>query len=88
VYRMIGLQMCSEHPLLQVIRWGPSNSQVYAPVAAFRILTVLSYDADTICLESGKNAIIVPRGRIEDPPAPKIKIFSSAPAAGGCLPPL
>jgi len=32
--------------------------------------------------------VIVPRGRIEDPPAPKIKIFSSAPAAGGCLPPL
>jgi len=30
----------------------------------------------------------VPKGRIEDPPAPKIKIFSSAPAAGGCLPPL
>lgn len=57
MYRMIGLQMCSEHPLLQVIRWGPSNSQVYAPVAAFQILTVLSYDADTICLESGKNAI-------------------------------
>jgi len=32
--------------------------------------------------------VIVPRGRIEDPPAPKIKIFSFAPAAGGCLPPL
>jgi len=32
--------------------------------------------------------LIVPKGRIEDPPAPKIKIFSSAPAAGGCLPPL
>jgi len=30
----------------------------------------------------------VPKGRIEDPPAPKIKIFSSAPAADGCLPPL
>jgi len=34
------------------------------------------------------SVVIVPKGRIEDPPAPKIKIFSSAPAAGGCLPPL
>jgi len=36
----------------------------------------------------GRLYVIVPRGRIEDPPAPKIKIFSSTPAAGGCLPPL
>jgi len=28
-------------------------------------------------------AIIVPKGRIEDPPAPKIKIFSSAPPQTG-----
>jgi len=35
-----------------------------------------------------KVGLIVPKGRIEDPPTPKIKIFSSAPAVGGCLPPL
>jgi len=38
--------------------------------------------------KEARDEVIVPKGRIEDPPAPKIKIFSSAPAVGGCLPPL
>lgn len=39
-------------------------------------------------LPAKKYALIVPRGRIEDPSTPKIKIFNFVFVADGCLSPL